>query len=70
MLTLEFASVGYVESEDERNGQFQESYPDEVLESEWNPVLQELRSLQSPAWHRKKTPPQGVGEALARLNGG
>jgi hypothetical protein len=45
MTFLELSSIGLSHPESERDPEAQEDYPDEVLESEWNPVLEEISSL-------------------------
>lgn len=64
MLILDLTTGQFAEPEDtdQRN-----SYPDQVLDSEWNPMLTELQSIR-PERQEPLMPaaPQIVGAALAR----
>lgn len=64
MLTLDLTSGDFSEPDTDPY----DDYPDEVLESEWNPVLTEIQSIQSSEQETSKPDPAVVEAALARLN--
>jgi hypothetical protein len=45
MTLLDLSSIELLNPESEMEPETQQEYPDEVLESEWNPVLEELHTL-------------------------
>jgi hypothetical protein len=45
MTLHDLSSIGRSNPEQEMEPEVQEDYPDEVLESEWNPVLEEIHHL-------------------------
>ncbi len=46
----------------------QDNYPDEVLESEWNPVLSEIQSVQRIEIESSKSAPEVIDAALEWLD--
>ncbi len=46
----------------------QDNYPDEVLESEWNPVLSEIQSVQRFEIESSKPGPEVIDAALEWLD--
>ena len=63
MLILDLASS--LDSEEETDQL--DNYPEEVLESEWNPVLAEIHSLQPSGPGSTKPDPEVIKGALAQL---
>ncbi|MEN8130513.1 MAG: hypothetical protein ABFS45_10045 [Pseudomonadota bacterium] len=64
MLILDLTTGKFSEPDPDQ----QDNYPDEVLDSEWNPVLTEIQSIQSIEQETSKPDPAVVEAALARLN--
>ena len=65
MLILDLTSDHFSESDTDQEGN---SYPDEVLKSEWNPVLAEIRSVRTSGWEPSKPAPEVIDAALEWLH--
>ena len=65
MLILDLTTGRFTEPDTDR----QDDYPDEVLQSEWNPILAEIQSVQSSTPEPSKPAPGVIDATLKRLNG-
>jgi hypothetical protein len=62
MLSYDLSSNRFLEPETEQ----QDDYPDEVLESEWSPVLAEIQSVRPNVPEPPKLTPTLIDTALLR----
>ena len=65
MTLLDLSSIGLSNPESKTDPEVQEEYPDEVLEAEWNPALEEMHNL-LPNMSEPPTPVATLDAAMLR----